>query len=108
MIICVNDLFTTEQHQVFQQYNIITPKEGVTYTIRDVFRTQRGLAVLLEEIKNPMIPMIIGENPEDTLNAEPNWGIWRFGDLQNRPLNEDEVLENFKKRKRETNISTTE
>lgn len=105
MIICINDLFTAKQHLVFRQYNIVIPKEGITYNVRDIFRTQRGMAVLLKEIINPNIPMIIGQNPEDTLNAEPNWALWRFCDLEGRPINEEEFFNNFKEHKREINVS---
>lgn len=95
-IICVNDLFTVEQKEIWEKYSIQTPKEGKLYTIRDVIKSQQGTGYLLNEIVNPTIPTN-GTHPLGVeANFEPNWGSFRFRNLDMSPVEreqEREVLE---------------
>ena len=86
-MICTNDLFTVDQHLVFEKYNIQLPKEGEHYTIRAVLNTQRGKAYLLNEIVNPRIPNGVPDAEGIDFSFEPSWAAWRFKE-------EEEVLEN--------------
>jgi len=86
-MICVNALFTVDQHRVFYKYGIETPKEGVNYTVRATLNTQRGKSYLLNEIINPMIPNETPDPEGADFRYEPTWAAWRFKE-------ESEVMEN--------------
>lgn len=86
-MICTNDLFTSDQWAVFNKFNIVVPKEGVSYTIRETLNTQRGKAYLLNEIVNPKIPNETPDPEGSDFYYEPSFAFWRFKE-------ESEVMEN--------------
>lgn len=86
-MICVNDLFTIDQCILFEKYNIITPREGGKYSIRETINTKRGKAYLLNEIRNPKIPNETPDAEGTDFYYEPSFAVWRFKE-------ESEVMEN--------------
>lgn len=89
-VICINDLFTAEARDVYAKHGVVTPRESVYYTIRDVVISRWGKGLLLEELKNPKIP--IGEG-ESGFMVEPNWGMFRFRNLDNSEITEEQIQE---------------
>lgn len=89
-VVCVNDLFTLDARKVYEQYGIVTPREGVYYTIRDIVISRLGTGLLLEELVNPKLP--IGEG-ESGFMVEPNFGIFRFRNLDNSEITESQIQE---------------
>ena len=89
-VICVNDLFTLEARRVYEQYGVVTPREEVRYTIRDVVISRAGTGLLLEELVNPKLP--IGEG-ESGFMVEPNFGIFRFRNLDNSEITGEQIQE---------------
>lgn len=76
-MICTNGLFTSDQWEVFNKYDIQVPIEGEHYTVRQVLNTRRGKSYLLNEIHNPMIPAGL-DSMENDFMFEPNWSAFRF------------------------------
>ena len=90
-IVCINDLFSQEAREVYEKYGIVTPREGVYYTIREVVTTRYGVGLLLEELVNPkMYCYNIGEVE---MWAEPNFKISRFTNLDGTELNVEQLKE---------------
>ena len=90
-VICINDLFSQEAREVYEKYGIVTPREGVYYTIRKVVTTRYGTGLLLEELINPkMYCYNIGEVE---MWAEPNFKISRFTNLDGTELNIEQLKE---------------
>lgn len=90
-MVCTNGLFTSDQWEVFEQYGITVPIEGVKYTVREVLNTHRGKAFLLNEIVNPRIPNGTPDAEGTDMTFEPSWGVWRF--KEENELTEVEHLE---------------
>lgn len=86
-MICTNAMFTVDQWELFNRYQIKTPIEGEKYTVRKKLNTRRGKAYLLNEIVNPNIPNGTPEPEGGDMYFEPSWGTWRFKE-------ENEVIEN--------------
>lgn len=85
-VICINDKFAPEWQVYFEKHNIITPREGVIYTIREIVHFLKGeKGVLLNEIVNPKTPMT---SPTTGMKGtgEQSWAISRFTYLNNEPL----------------------
>jgi len=95
-VICIDDIFTESQHEVFSKYGITLPKKGEEYTIRDTLNTQNGPAYLLVEVVNPKIPNGIPDPEGTDFFFEPCWATWRFIDSVN-------YMENILELKYETN-----
>lgn len=95
-IICINGHFTSEQIAIIPN----RPTEGHIDTIRDIFKTRNGIAILLNNIHNPHN----GEHyvGQDKFTFEPSFAASRFTDLLGNPLNEEELLEEFSKTKIKT------
>jgi hypothetical protein len=88
-IICVNGKFTPEQIAIIPS----RPAEGTFYTIREIVKTRMGMALLLNEIKNPNNGTF--ESMGNEFTFEPSFGIWRFTTLDGRELTE-EMLRSIK------------
>lgn len=71
-VICINDVFKPEQIALIPN----RPVEDKTYTIRDIFTTRMGRAILLNEITNPHL-----EHPSGMGTFEPSFSIDRFTTL---------------------------
>lgn len=60
-VICVNDQFNYNDPQIPKEYlTISVPVKGEEYTIREVVRTNYGIGIRLEEIKNKQIYHTVG------------------------------------------------
>ena len=90
-VICINDLFSQEAREVYEKYGIVTPREGVYYTIREVVTTRYGTGLLLEELVNPK--MYCHNIGEVEMWAEPNWALNRFTILDGTKLNVEQLKE---------------
>lgn len=99
-VICINDLFTIQAREVYAQHGVVTPREGVFYSVREVVISRLGKGLLLEELKNPKIP--IGEG-ESGFMVEPNWGMFRFRNLDNSEITEEQINEFLISKKVKTN-----
>lgn len=86
-IICINDLFSPEARQVYEQYGIVTPQEGVYYSVRSVITTRFGTGLLLNELVNPK--MYCHNIDEVEMWAEPNFKISRFQTIDGQVLTEE-------------------
>lgn len=86
-VTCINDQFDPEIAKLFQTL----PKEGVTYTVRDAFKTRNGPAYHLQEIHNPKVEL-------DGFFFEPSFHQDRFvpeDELENllEEINSDLLIE---------------
>lgn len=86
-MICTNAMFTVDQWELFNRYDIKTPIEGEKYTVRKKLNTHRGKAYLLNEIVNPKIPNGKPDAEGTDMYFEPSWGAFRFKE-------ENEYMEN--------------
>lgn len=83
--VCVDDSVSpTSIGGMYPQVWVNWPKEGVIYTIREIFAGKEGPAFLLEEIRNPLANFKDGR-------LEPGFAADRF-----RPLVSDSALEQFR------------
>lgn len=82
-MICINDIFSEEQWKIFNEFNIIVPKKGQEYSVREVLKTRNGEALLLNEIVNPLIPNGFTDPEGTTFYFEPSWATWRFIEKEN-------------------------
>lgn len=87
-IICINDTFSAEAREVYEQYGVVTPYQNNTYSVREVVITRVGTGLLLNELVNPMIP--IGEG-ESGFKAEVNWNVNRFRNLDGTEINIEQL-----------------
>lgn len=92
-LICVNDLFSAEARQVYEKYGVVTPREGVLYSVRKIVKTRNGIGLLLNELVNPSI-WIEGEG-ENAMFGEPNWGLFRFRNIDNTEVTYDQLTLNL-------------
>ena len=90
-IICINDTFTPEQKAHIPNL----PVENKIYTIRDLFNTDNGMAIHLNEIHNPRLNG--GSIGTNTFSFEPSFSVERFTDLLGRPLNVEELRKEMRK-----------
>lgn len=90
-LICVNDLFSAEARQVYEKYGVVTPQEGVLYSVRRVVKTRNGIGLLLNELVNPFI--YIGGEGENAMYGEPNWGLFRFKNIDNTEVTYDQLIQ---------------
>lgn len=88
-IICIDDRFSPEARQVYEQYGIVTPQEGVLYNIREVVTTRYGKGLLLEELVNPK--MYCHNIGEVEMWAEPNFKISRFTNVDGSEINLEQL-----------------
>jgi hypothetical protein len=51
-IICIDDFFEDEDTNPFDVDELILPEAGREYTVREVVRTDYGIGLRLEEIRN--------------------------------------------------------
>lgn len=73
-VICINGSFEDVQKELIPN----RPVQDKLYTIRDIFKTNGKLAVHLNEITNPNLPIGEGENG---FSFEPSFSITRFAPL---------------------------
>lgn len=86
-MICTNAMFTVDQWELFNKYDIKTPVKEGKYTIRETLNTHRGKAYLLNEIVNPKIPNGKPDAEGTDMYFEPSFGAFRFKE-------ENEYMEN--------------
>lgn len=86
-IICINDLFSPEARQVYEQYGIVTPQQDVYYSVREVVITRYGTGLLLNELVNPK--MYCHNIGEVEMWAEVNFKISRFLTVNGQVLTEE-------------------
>lgn len=78
LVRCNNDLFTPYQVSLIPN----RPIKGNFYTIKDVLLTRHGKGIILEELENPLLPLIgIG-------TFTPSFSINRFSELNTELKNE--------------------
>lgn len=87
-IICINDQFSPEQIQHIPN----RPVRDNIYTIRDVIRSQNGIGLLLNEIRNPSDSGYTTINGMD-FSFEANFNQNRFTKLDGSPLTEQDLLQ---------------
>lgn len=97
-ILCVDDKFPKDYLEFYAKYGVVTPTEGTMYTIREVVNMASigAKGLLLEELKNPKVPMIhpiMGETM-----YEPNWHVNRFTTLLGDLINVREVEKELSKK----------
>ena len=98
-IICINDVFTPRQISVIPNRPVLNK----IYTIRDLFETEFGTAVHLNEIHNPHVNGgMVGTTP---LTFEPSFSVKRFTDLLGKPLNVEVLKKEMKKVKTNLDIN---
>lgn len=90
-LICVNDLFSAEARQVYEKYGVVTPQEGVLYSIRRIVKTRNGIGLLLNELVNPL--MYIEGEGENAMYGEANWGLFRFRNIDNSEVTYDQLIQ---------------
>lgn len=88
-LICINDLFSPEARQVYEQYGIVTPQQDVMYTVREVVITRYGTGLLLNELVNPK--MYCHNIGEVEMWAEPNFKISRFTNVDGTEINIEQL-----------------
>ncbi len=77
-VVCINDNFHPETvKRIFY-----LPKKDMKYHIRDIFPSQRGIAVHLKEIKNKPIP---NDLISDVM-FEPSFSSHRFVEIKDYEL----------------------
>lgn len=86
-IICINDSFSPEQIAIIPN----RPVEGKFYSIREVIPSQKGTALLLNEIHNP-------KNGWTEINGmkftfEPSFSIDRFTNINGDTLTAEMLKE---------------
>ena len=89
-IICIDDRFSIEARRIYEKYKVVTPMESMFYSVRDVVVSRVGTGLLLEELVNPKLP--IGEG-ESGFMVEPNFGIFRFRNLDNSEITGEQIQE---------------
>jgi len=99
-VICINGEFAQLARQIYEQYGIVTPQEGVLYNIREVVTTRYGKGLLLEELVNPK--MYCHNIGEVEMWAEPNFKISRFTNVDGSEIN----LEQLKNETKDTGVTT--
>lgn len=91
-IICVNGNFTSDQLEFYKQHGVACPEQDKMYNIRAVINNTNGKkGILLEEIKNPVIPFkhpILG-----IAHNEPNWDLNRFRNLDQSNITQEQLNE---------------
>ncbi len=100
-IICINDIFSENARKFYEQHKVVTPQEGLLYTIRDIARTRHGTGLLLEELKNPRV-YLEGEG-ENAMYGEPSWGLFRFKNVDNTEVTYEQLTNHY-----ELNTTTTD
>lgn len=99
-VICIDDRFSPEARQVYEQYGIVTPQEGVLYNIREVVNTRYGKGLLLEELVNPK--MYCHNIGEVEMWAEVNWALSRFTNVDGTEIN----IEQLRHETKDTGVTT--
>lgn len=89
-IICINDTFSQEAREIYEKYGVVTPYLDGIYSCRELVISRRGRGFLLNEIRNPKIP--IGEG-ESGFMVEPNFNINRFKNIDGTEINENQIQE---------------
>ena len=51
-VLCVNDEFIDLDTNPFKKDNIVLPKEGIVYTVRDIYTNRLGTGIRVSEIIN--------------------------------------------------------
>ena len=90
-IICINDYFSPEARQVYEQYGVVTPQQDVYYSVREVVTTRYGTGLLLNELVNPK--MYCHNIEEVEMWAEPNFKISRFQTIDGSEITEEQLNE---------------
>lgn len=99
-IICINDLFSPEARQVYEQYGIVTPYLDGVYSVREVVTTRYGTGLLLNELVNPkMYCYNIGEVE---MWAEVNFKVSRFRNIDGTEIN----IEQLRNETKDTGVTT--
>lgn len=98
-VICTDAGFTADALLFYKQHGVVVPKQDSIYTIRQVLNhaTKPGggnvIGVLLEELKNPPVPV---ENPIlGSITREVSWSILRFRNLDGTEINEKELIKDY-------------
>lgn len=89
-VVCVNDTFSQEAREAYAQYNIVTPYLDGIYSVREIVISRKGRGFLLEQLRNPKMPIGEGENG---FMVEPNWAVSRFRNLDGTELTEEQLQE---------------
>lgn len=89
-IICINDIFSQEVRAIYEQYGVVTPREGVYYSVRNIVISRKGIGFLLNELINPKIPIGEGENG---FMVEPNFNTNRFANLDGSEITQQQLNE---------------
>lgn len=97
---CINDLFSQEARQVYEQYGVVTPYLDNVYSVREVVITRVGTGLLLNELVNPKM-WIYGEG-ENAMFAEPNFSVNRFRNLDGTEIN----VEQLRHETKDTGVTT--
>lgn len=92
-VICIDDRFSIEARKIYKEYKVVTPMENMFYSVRKVVKTRNGIGLLLNELVNPSI-WIEGEG-ENAMFGEPNWGLFRFRNIDNSEVTYDQLTLNL-------------
>lgn len=88
-LICINDYFSPEARQVYEEYGIVTPYLNGVYSVREVVITRYGTGLLLNELVNPkMYCYNIGEVE---MWGEVNWAVSRFRNIDGTEINVEQL-----------------
>ncbi len=75
---CIDDCFVDEPTNPFRKSQLHLPEENEIYTIREMVKTDYGVGVRLEEIRNDTFYFDNIKRYE-----EPIFGIYRFETIEN-------------------------
>ena len=95
-LICCDDYFTPEAREVYEKYGVVTPYLDGIYSCRELVISRIGRGFLLNEIRNPKIP--VGEG-ESGFMVEPNFNVNRFRNIDGTEINENQIQELLIKQK---------
>jgi hypothetical protein len=82
LVECIDGAFSNKQLQALKQI----PVKGNHYFIREIAEYPHGVGVLLEELRNPLVPAY-------GLMLEPSFAIERFREIEGLDEAIDELLE---------------
>lgn len=90
-VICIDDEFPSQVLDFYKQFGVVTPVKDKIYHIREYRKNSvdNQTGILLEEIKNPKVPIkhpILGEQW-----IEPSFNIKRFASLLGDEIKEEKV-----------------
>ena len=96
-VICVDGSFPKDMLDFYEKYGVKTPIQDKLYTIANIIINSNGKrGVILEELKNPKVPINHPLFPQEATQVEPNWYIGRFRTLSGEIVNERELSKELK------------